>query len=173
MGQRVHKLRDLAGHKARAGGSRAGAVRRNLHAGLPRRDFGFDGRCEKDVSVLGGGARTHRDGHGEGQRFRQLKAQHDARGLRGNARLAHERAQMVQMGPTCICQQILFPGQVDELVLDADRIGQRLQKQPHRIARLQREAGQTFIDREHGGFHRGGVRLGKAHVGQDGQIDAT
>lgn len=77
---------------------------------------------------------------------------------------------MVEMRARGVGQQALTARLLDDRVLHADHIGQRLEKKTHRVARLQGRARKPLVGREHRGFHGGHVGLGKASFGQQGQI---
>ena len=118
-------------------------------------------------------ARSLRDGHGKAQGLAQHKAQAQAGGLRRDAGHAHERAQMVEVGSLGIGQQALLPGQVEQPVLDAEHIGQGLQKKAHRIAGLEAHAGQPFVCGQDGCLDVGGGQGREDHGRQGAKIDVT
>ena len=120
--------------------------------------------CKHHPVVGGRDPGASGNGHVERERFPETELLGVLGVCLGQTRGPHHLADFVEMLPFGIGQQVLPPGQIDEIVLQGDEVGKGLEEKPHGIAGIERDLRDAFICRENGCFDLGGIDFRKGDL---------
>ena len=164
VGERIDKTADLPGEKTVAFFPIFDRHGHGVGAEVPGLDDERFLSCKHHPVVGGRDPGASGNGHVERERFPETELLGVLGVCLGQTRGPHHLADFVEMLPFGIGQQVLPPGQIDEIVLQGDEVGKGLEEKPHGIAGIERDLRDAFICRENGCFDLGGIDFRKGDL---------